>query len=261
MARLLIRIAATAAFVLLPSSASAEEAPSEASESPPIQWTWTAGFDFSRGDYGLPEKTNLYYIPLGVTADYRRFRANLVIPVLASDGPTRFIEGSAVGDPRVDSDLEAGLGQIQASVSYLFDPLIEHTPFIELVAKITAPTETSDGLGTGDWAGGIQIDLFQIWGHATPFASAGRRFFEGSALRDRFYTSVGASLAVHAQVSIGLSYDWLESTTREAEDAHEIVPFLTLRLDERWSMGPYAVIGLSDGSPDYGVGLSISLRP
>ena len=72
---------------------------------------------------------------------------------------------------------------------------------------------------------------------------------------------VGASLAVHAQVSIGLSYDWLESMTREAEDAHEIVPFLTLRLDERWSMGPYAVIGLSDGSPDYGVGLSISLRP
>ncbi len=129
-ARLLIRIAA-AAFVLLPSTASAEEAPSEASESPPIQWTWTAGFDFSRGHYGLPEKTNLYYIPLVVTADYRRFRANLVIPVLASGGPTRFIEGSAVGDPRVDSGLEAGLGRIQASVSYLFDPLIEHAPFIE----------------------------------------------------------------------------------------------------------------------------------
>ena len=66
-----------------------------------------------------------------MTADYRRFRANLVIPVLAGDGPTRFIEGAAVGDPRVDSDLEAGLGQIQASVSYLFDPLIEHAPFIE----------------------------------------------------------------------------------------------------------------------------------
>jgi len=39
------------------------------------------------------------------------------------------------------------------------------------------------------------------------------------------------------------------------------VPYATFQLDERWSLGPYVVFGLSDGSPNHGFGISVSVRP
>ena len=73
--------------------------------------------------------------------------------------------------------------------------------------------------------------------------------------------ALSASLDVGASASLGLAYDWLEATTSGARDAHEIVPYATFQLDERWSLGPYAVFGLSDGSPNHGFGISVSVRP
>lgn len=223
----------------------------------PIDWTLTAGFDFSRGDYGLDEDTTLYYVPLGVSMDFRRFRIRLVVPLLRSEGPTQV----ATISQRSDSSVTQGLGQIEASAGYLFDPLRVDLPYVELTGKVTAPTETNDDLGTGRWATAIQADFFQRFGRVTPFLSVGRKFYEGDALRDRFYTSIGASLDVGPSASVGLAYDWLEATTSAARDAHEIVSYATFQLDERWSLGPYVVFGLSDGSPNHGFGISVSVRP
>lgn len=248
-------IAMWVVLVLLVSSAVAEEG--EAIAPPPIDWKITVGFDFSRGDYGLDEDTTLYFVPFGVSMDWRRFRLSLVVPLMRSDGPTQI----ATISQRSDSSVTEGFGQIEASASYLFDPLGADLPYAELSGKVTAPTETADDLGTGRWAVAIQADLFQRYGRVTPFLRVGRKFYEGDALEDRFYTSIGASLDVGASASVGLAYDWLEATTSGAKDAHEIVPFVSFQLDERWSLAPYAVFGLSDGSPNHGFGISVSVRP
>lgn len=60
--------------------------------------------------------------------------------------------------------------------------------------------------------------------------------------------------------SMRLAYDWLEASDGSLDDAHEIAPFLSFRLAERWDVGPYAVFGLSDGSPDYGGGVTVSFE-
>ncbi len=228
-----------------------------------IALRYSAGFDYSEGDYGLrdtdrlAEDTKLYYIPLGATLDVARFRGKIVIPFLISDGPTRITSTGEAGQSRV----EAGLGQIGVSGSYLFDPFHEGLPFLETALKITAPSETNRDLGTGLWAFAVQMDLFQRYGWFTPFASGGRKFYTGRSLDDRFYTSVGASIEVASGMSVGLSYDWLEATTSAAEDAHELVPFISFRPNAKWTVGPYAVVGLSDGSPNFGLGFSVSVRP
>lgn len=78
---------------------------------------------------------------------------------------------------------------------------------LDFATKVTAPSQTPRDLGTGESAGSIQLDVFRKFGAATPFLSAGRKFIEGSRLRDRFYTTVGARLDVDASTSIGLAYD------------------------------------------------------
>ena len=253
---------ATAMVILMTATPFVNAEESKSTTSSPIALRWNVGFDFSQGDYGLrnadqeSENTTLYFVPIGVTVDYQRLRAKLVIPFLASNGPT---ESDLTGQAG-RSKTKMGLGQIQASGSFLFDPPSTGLPFIEAAVKVTAPTESDRSLGTGLWAFAIQLDLFQKYGRFTPFVSGGRKFYTGSSLTDRFYTSIGTSIGVSDAVSVGLSYDWLEATTAAAEDAHEIVPFAAFRVNRRLTVGPYGVVGLSDGSPNYGVGISLSVK-
>ncbi len=226
----------------------------------PVLLQWSTGFDFSRGDYGLDQDTTVYYVPLGVTIDYDRFRARVSIPFLVSSGPTRIDSLETV----TDSGERRGLGQLQLSGSYLFDPISEGLPYLELSTKVTAPTETSSSLGTGLWALALQADFFQRVGRFTPYLSAGRKFYIecgcDDRLKHRFFASVGSSFALTETIDLGLGYDWLEAAVKGVSDSHEIVPYASLRLNQNWSLGPYAVFGLSDGSPDYGVGFSLSVR-
>ena len=107
----------------------------------------------------------------------------------------------------------------------------------------------------------MQIDVFKKIGWVTPFARAGRNYYVAGSLGDRFYASVGFSVEVKEGVSAGLAYDWLGSTNKDIEDGQEIVPFLSYAASKQWSVGPYAVFGFSEGSPDYGAGLSLRFRP
>ncbi|HPG24030.1 MAG TPA: hypothetical protein PLW10_00220 [Myxococcota bacterium] len=246
-----------------PASSSEERAidPPEPSPPPRVALKWTAGLDVSRGDYGLDQPTTLYYVPLGVTGDLGRFRARLILPLLASDGPVRIDPGSGTtGRTGTDSDVTVGLGQMQVSAGYLVDPLFEGMPWVELTGRLTLPTETSEALGTGDVAFAAQIDLFERIGLVTPFVSLGRKWYDSAGLRDRFYTSLGASIAFGERTSAGLAWDWLESTSNAAADAHDLVPFFSFDVTSATNLAPYVVIGLSEGSPDWGLGVTVSVR-
>jgi hypothetical protein len=238
----------------------AEATEEDLAGSTPVFVKWSTGFDFSRGDYGLERDTTLYYVPVSVTIDYDRFRARVSIPFLVSSGPTQIDTLETI----TDSGDQRGLGQLQLAGSYLFDPFFEGLPYVELSTKVSAPTETSSSLGTGLWAIALQADLFQRLGRTTPYLSAGRKFSIecgcNDRLKHRFYASVGASFSLTEEIGLGIAYDWLEAARREASDSHEIVPYASLQLNQNWSIGPYAVFGLSDGSPDYGVGFSPSVR-
>lgn len=241
----------------------ADEAPA-ASFLDSVYMEYSAGFDYSRGDYGLDRDSSLYYVPLGLTADYAYWRLRLLVPVLYSDGVTgtqTFGGPPPPGSDPLESDHNAGLGDIVTTVSYLFAPAIPPMPWIELSGQISWPTRTASNLGTGNFGFSTQIDVFKKVGRITPFARAGRNYYVADSLGDRFYASVGASILVVGKTSVGVAYDWLGSTNKDIEDGHEIVPFLSFAASKRWSIGPYAVVGLSDGSPNYGAGFSVRFRP
>ena len=224
-------------------------------------WSFTTGFDFSRGDYGLNRDSTLYYVPVGVTVDRDRLRLRIVLPFLVSEGPTAV---GAAGGPVPQSESNSGFGEITTSGSYVFDPVAKGFPFIELGGQVTAPTRSKNELGTGEWAFTPRIDFFEKVGPFSPFASAGRTFFtslQSDSLDDRFFASVGGSLELTEGVDVGVSYDWLEATNGAFPDAHEIVPFLSVRASKAWTLSPYAVFGLSDASPDYGFGFGVRFAP
>src|SRR5690606_3967663 len=56
--------------------------------------------------------------------------------------------------------------------------------------------------------------------------------------------------------SVGAMYDWRAAASDSADDRSEITGFYTFPAGETGKMQLYAVKGLSDGSPDWGVGVS-----
>lgn len=264
LAQRLVGLVAACALALAAVAASANAGTGDPAEPDPsgstapfVAVAYGTGFDFSRGDYGLDRDSSLYYVPFDLTIDVDYWRFVARVPFLYSDG----VVGTAVVGPTgLESDRVSGLGDSITQVSHLFAPLGESLPWVELGGQISWPTRTREPLGQGDFAFAAQIDAFQSYGDWTPFARFGRNFYLVGSLDDRFYTSVGASYAWSDTFATGLSYDWLESAASGVRDGHEIVPYLSVDFDGGWNLGPYAVVGLSSGSPDYGVGFSVGLR-
>ena len=245
-------------FGLLAGPAGAADANLETEESAwnEIRWKYSIGFDYSRGDYGLDEDTDLIFMPISVEADLFPVRVKLTVPFLSIDGPS----GVRLDGGETVSDNESGLGQIVGSVGYLWVPLSKRLPLVELIGKLSVPSETSDGLGSGEWAFALQADAFKRFGPVLAFGSAGRKFYTGSSLDDRFYTSVGASFRVDEDVNLGVAYDWFQASFDSVEDTHQLSPFASFKIGGGWSLGPYGLIGLSNGAPDIGMGVTLSLR-
>ncbi len=226
-----------------------------------LRLKYSVGFDYSRGDYGLEEDTEIFFAPLSVEADIFPFLVKLTVPFVAIDGPSSIAPGNVISVSDYVTESSVGLGQVTGRLSYLISPFHEAAPWLELAGKLAIPTESDDALGSGKWAFSLQVEGFKQYGRLTGFAHLGRTFFSGSRLDDRFYTSIGASLRMTGRLSAGLAYDWSEASSDGVEDAHDLVGFAAVKINQKWSIGPYASLGLSDGTPDYGVGFSLSFRP
>ncbi len=254
--RHLATVAALLFLLPAPSLVMAEE-----DEATDLRLKYSLGFDYSRGAYDIEEDTEIFFIPLSIEADWFPVLVKLTVPFVAIDGPSGFTPGNVTSGSDYITESTAGLGQVTARLSYLVLPFHEAAPWLELSGKVTAPTETDDALGSGQWAFSLQAEAFKQYGSLTGFTHLGRTFYTGSRLDDRFYASIGASFRMTRRFSAGLAYDWFEASSNWIEDTHTLVAFAAVKANKKWSIGPYGLLGLSSGSPDYGVGVSFSFRP
>src|SRR5690606_24082214 len=116
----------------------------------------TTGFDFSHGDYGASRDTDLWYVPTSINYDLGPWRFSASVPYVHIDGPGAVVAGDGggvvVGPGTGVSTSASGLGDVVGAVSYLIRPSSPYIPFIELAARVKAPTANEDkGLGTGEF--------------------------------------------------------------------------------------------------------------
>lgn len=237
----------------------------------------STGFDFRTGDYTDSERSDLWYVPFSIGYSFDDFAltayaADLIelkvtVPVLHVRGPGSILteQGFVATPPGQGRDSRGGLGDIIVRGTYaFFPPAASAFPAIELTAGAKVPTASKqDALGTGEPAYTLQLDLFDRLGAVTPLLTVGYRFVvpsQGFDLKDSWFTSVGAGVQLNDHLGLGLLYDYWQASSGTGADAHELFPYASWRISEQLRAGPYAVIGLSAGSPDYGLGLQISYQ-
>jgi len=124
-------------------------------------------------------------------------------------------------------------------------------------------SQEAKAVGTGLTDFTTQVDVTKIVGGANLFATAGYRFMGSSdtlVLRNGFLGSLGASFNVSDRASLGLIYDYRQSASLRAENPSELTGFVSWKLSKKIRLQTYGIVGFSNGSPDTGVGMQISLR-
>jgi len=258
-------------LLMLPTVVVAQDAAAPATPPPPAlppaaAVSLSTGLDYSRGDYGFATDTEVFALPLTVSYTTGPWRFQVSQAWLSIKGPASVVltgaqAGGAAGRPV--SGRESGVGDLWLGASYRslpFGPDLE----VALTGRMKVGTANENkGLGSGENDYYAQFDFSRALGATTPFLTLGYRWLGANAvyrLRDGAYASAGFVRQLAGPTQAGLALDWRARVVSGGDPACELTAFATHHLDERWSLQGYALTGLTDASPDFGLGTSVNFR-
>lgn len=232
--------------------------------------TLSAGMDYSSGKYGGSTGTEIYYVPAILKYERGSSSLKLTLPWLTVKAPT----GGTIIDIGPDGrPIYSGTGP-QATVRGMGDVVLAyghgvivqawHGLLLDVGAKIKFATADEDkGLGTGKNDYSLYSDLYYHTGGAmTPFMTLGYRVTgdpAGIDLRDVWYASLGLGYKHSHRDSTGLIADARRASRAGRDSPLELTAYWVHKLDSGFKLQSYAVAGLSDASPDYGLGVVASI--
>lgn len=253
-------------LVLLAAGAVGLAVPAAAQESDDLGLTFSTGVDYSSGDYGAASKTKILVVPFSLRASAGNSRFTATVPYLRLDSPGGVVVGPG-GEPLPgvpsQTGVRKGLGDLSLGYAYSIPADRLGGVELELGGRVKLPTSSDrKQLGTGKTDAAISAELSYPAGLFAPFVNVGYRFLgdpTGVELDNGFTGSVGTTAQLGTVVAIA-SYDYTEASSPLAEDAHELFAALSGPVSDRLTLTGYGIAGLSEGSPDFGVGLLLSVR-
>ena len=225
--------------------------------------TLSTGMDYSKGDYGASSDTEIWYIPFSVKLETPTMVYKLTVPFIQISGPG-YVTGADAepsGSGGSGHTTESGMGDIIATATYALLPYQAKRPAIDITAKIKFPTaDDQRGLGTGEFDYYLQADGLYGSGQLATFVTFGYKIYgdpPGVNYKNAFYYSLGGSYSLTKKLSGGLIYDFRQAATSNGSDLKEVTAFTSTKLDKKKKLLFYLVKGLSDGSPDWGIGVNL----
>ena len=238
----------------------------------------STGVDYSSGDYGSETETKILSVPFSakyITGDWT-LRGSL--PWMKVDGDANVVPGLGVvtntnpngrgrgrgNQPPTDptaptTGTTSGIGDLRLSATYALP--IESNWGVDLTGNVKIATADEDkGLGTGANDYGVAVDVFRSFGDTTAFGGLGYALLGDSDYIDVdsvFGGNLGFSHLL-GRGSIGLMYDYRQPVADDSDDRSELTGFYSFPTSERTKMQVDGIKGLTDGSPDWGAGLSFT---
>jgi hypothetical protein len=225
------------------------------------QFSGSAGANFTSGKYGGTVAIDTLSFVVEATAQKDRFFASLQLPYLISNGPAVVGELGIATGQTVVRRREHGPGDVLLSGGYNLYTAADRGLKLDASANIKFPTANEDkGLGTGEYDYGAAIDMQGNVRSFTWFASVGYTVYGDLPtikLNDVFSGSVGLAYQINDERSVSLRYVAREALTASSSMQSELYVAWQERLFSSYFAGVYAGVGLSSGSPDYAVGVSV----
>ncbi len=217
------------------------------------------GFEFFSGDYGTGETIDTWQIPLLLEWGPRpRLGLSIEIPFIhqsSSNSQTVMIGRRATET----TSSESGLGDtsVDANVT-LFSESVRSPRLLALLYAKLPTADEQKGLGTGEFDWGSGVGIGKRFGAWSTYAE-GLYVLAGSSdlypMDDYWSWLASISYRVSTTLRPGLSLSGGTAAFAGNDGPLEIKARLSGLGGERTSYSFYLSRGLSDGSPDWGVGL------
>ncbi len=229
------------------------------------------GPSYDEGDFGASQTTRAFFFPvtfrylgdafdIGITGSYVRLDAPADVVI---------VEGTPQETGRRDRDRQeaSGLGDtILRGRYYLVDDPGPGSwiPALAPFVKLKLPTADDDeNLGTGETDVGLGLEFDKTFPGFFIFGDLSYTFMgdpPGLDFRDRPAVFLGAGRRVTEVLTLSAFVDWRRALVAGNDDPLELGGVATVRISPVLSVSPYAFVGLTDGSPDWGIGTEVSWR-
>lgn len=229
------------------------------------EWSWGAGAQYSSGDYGTGQSTRILAVPLSLQYDAQPWKLRFSLPWYHVSGGTSVVPGFGAADRgrrRGGGDTSvSGLGDLSAAAtnSAYYDPASRFG--VDFTGKVKLPTGEKDkGLSSGSTDLTIQADAYKgLDERTTVFGGLGYTVFFGGFLdlRNAVSYSLGASRKLDERESVGLSFDGRTQVVRGVSEQRELMAFWSRSFARSSKLQAHFLVGLADGSPDWGIGASV----
>jgi hypothetical protein len=219
------------------------------------------GIDYSKGDYGTGSETKILSIPFMARYDNDPWKLKLTVPYLRVTGQGDVIPGiGRNGRGQRGETTESGIGDTVLAATYgaFYNPQSKFG--VDLTAKLKLPTgDENRGLGTGSVDETLQAELYKSIEQITVFGTFGYTFFGHSdvvELQNAAHAEVGAMTRLNATDSVGASLYGRQRVVEGGSAQRELTFFWNRRVAKAQRLQAYFLLGLADGSPDVGLGVS-----
>ena len=229
-----------------------------------VNWEFSTGVDYSIGDYGAETDTEVLYVPATVRARSDRWRVEATVPYLRIEGPGNVVSasGSPIFIPPGTARTREGLGDVFLGAGWTVQPAAQGRPSIELVGTGKLPT-ADDDLGTGESDASLSLNLNHPAGDKLSLnAGLGYEWLGDPAayeLEDGPIGYVGFSYDRSETFRFGGSVNFRHRVAEGFDDQISASPWATWRFAPNLALTGYGTIGLTEASPDYGMGIQLSL--
>jgi len=242
-------IAAAAALLAQPSVALAQ-----------VAWEPSVGVDYSTGSYGGAEDTELLFAPVTLRATTSRWRFDATAPYLRIKGPAGSVVGGVVIPGAGPVIARSGFGDVTLSATYqLVNPAPGKTQW-EVGAGVKLPTADEE-LGTGETDYNVQLGVRQpLSGSVTLLGSLGYQWLGDPVafeLEDGPTAMLGVNYAANPRANFGIQANFRSAYLAGFDDQILVNPYFRFDSDGGWAFTGYATAGLTDSTPDFGLGMVI----
>lgn len=228
---------------------------------------------YSEGKYGTASQTDIFYLPVYATYKQDDLSLKLTVPYISVNSAGATISGGVVvgrpgigrpPSPTAERISESGLGDVWIEGRYRIKGAGAVPDFVPY-AKIKLGTASySKGLGTGenDYEAGLGLE-WNVGRNLFPFVDAGYRILgnpPGLALRDIATFDGGAMLRLRQHHFLTAMYMARESAQPGFPAAADLIVAWDYRADSGTGVQVFFDKGLTDGSPDFALGVGVERR-
>ena len=219
--------------------------------------------NYSSGKYGGTTSTDITSIPVNATYNTGPWSLKLSVPYVRITGSDNVVAGVGTTSKSTTTVRTAsGMGDVVAGATYNFYNDAASQSGADVTGKVKFGTgDSAKGLGTGKNDYSVLLDVYKKVNQLTFFGGVGYSVLGSSAaipLRNVFSFNAGSSYKLDEKSSLGFVYDHRQKSTLTGAAQSEVTAFYAHKFNKTWKTQAYLLKGFSDGSPDYGGGVSVA---